>query len=206
MVHKATRHGYGQIMLMTGTIDKPASDARTQAQMRHLARKHNNAASDTVGRVDKAVHKEMLEAVKIFKEKRDSADKNTRDWRDLDLVVEGYNVAVRVLAGYSRFLNDAPADPGAWMFLLGFYRSTLAFGTANSPGEPDPQWMSLIAATSDVSNTKHAQYKTKRQFERFTLFMNQLVKSRTFGARIEAVEREFRDRFPTWAELKRDRP
>lgn len=203
MMHKATRHGYGQIMLMTDTVDKPASDERTQAQMRHLVRKRNNAASDTVGKVDKAVHKAILEAVKIYKEKRDSTDKNTREWRDHDWVVEGYNVAVRVLAGYSQFLNGAPPDIGAWMFLLGFYRST-----TNPPGGPvpDPQWMSLIMATSDVLNTKHAQYKTKRNFERFTLFMNELVRSNRFGARIEEVAEAFKDQFPTWAELKRDRP
>lgn len=202
MVHKATRHGYGQIMLMANTVDKPASDVRTQAQMRVLVQKRNDAASDAIGKADKAVHKEVLKAVKIYKEKRDSIDKsdNPGAWNDLTLVIEGFNVAARLLAGHPQILNGAPTPPGAWMFLLGFYRSTLTVDA------PDPRWKRLVAATSEVSNTRHAQYKPQRNFEKFTVFMNTVVQSRTFKARIEAAERAMQAQFPTWEALLQGQP
>ena len=73
--------------------------------MRHLVRKLNNAAIATVAEADEAVHAEVLNAVKTYKDKRDSAAKNSRDWKDYEYVVEGFNVAARIVAGYSRFLD-----------------------------------------------------------------------------------------------------
>ena len=58
---------------------------------------------------------------------------------------------------------------------------------------------------SAVSNSDHAHYKTKKNFEKFVLLMNQLVKSRTFGQKIKEVAEAFADQFPLWGELRKDR-
>ncbi len=194
-MHVATRHGYGQIMLMVDTADRPPSIDRTQAQARHYIRKLNNQASEAVGRVDKSVHSEVLGAVKKYRAKRDGADRGTKEHTDAEYFIEGFNVAVRLLAGVPRFFN-APTPPGAWMFLFAFYRSTRTVAST-----ADKHWTRLIANTSEISDTKHAQYKAMRYFERFMVFMNTVLQSQLFRARVEAAQEDVEDQFPKLEEL-----
>ena len=65
----------------------------------------------------------------------------------------------------------------------------------------DKHWTRLIANTSEISDTKHAQYKAMRYFERFMVFMNTVLQSQLFRARVEAAQEDVEDQFPKLEEL-----
>jgi len=110
MVHMASRHGYGQILLMSELRTGMAAETEQHKVASSNQRKDNQRNIDALGKIDPK-QSEVDVAVKdwIKKQSNDQAK---------DVVTRGYKLAVRIIMHYDK-LRDAKL--GAWRAFLYLY-------------------------------------------------------------------------------------
>jgi len=144
--HLSSRRGYGEIMLMTDSMDDALAEQYVPTGGETAAVKYNNKQNwawlkshDKVGdlsrRMESTLASEIVQAIsvkrddylKYFNAKKASSDENVREnaikwlqqWREDNKRRDGMQMALRLMYGVLVFRNH---DAGPWVALLAWWR------------------------------------------------------------------------------------